>query len=255
MSGPIRVYYAHKIEGVKIPVILLETRAMHNATAIWKAATSPPNKTPEAFLREIAAKEYMESLAKKSGIPAGSFRHYNREGWWFTQLLVIEYARWISPDFALMVNVLASKAARDLAMQADPNRKEIREKGKESYRDLSGVIDEFDPLMRKDKRDPNKLVDMKYPYAVAPIAKEVLGGTPTELREREGLGKNDNVWEKLADSVQLAIRHLVQIVAKQRLELALESTRDPNEAVKIVAKTAKDGMDANRRFLPGGDSR
>lgn len=247
MSAPARVYYGRKIEGVKIPAILLDGRDMHNASALWEAALMPPSKAPESFLQHIPAREYTESLARQSGVPAESLRHFNREGWWFTQLLAIEYARWISPDFGLMVNMLAVKAARDLARQADPQWRENRELGKESYRKVSGVRDEFDPLVRNGK-------DMKHPFANATVSREILGGTPTELREREGLGKNDNVWDKLASPVQLAMRHLAQTVEKERLVPALEYTRNPDVMLKIVERTAKEVKEANRRFLPGGES-
>ena len=97
--------------GVNIPFIAdLEKKdaSLINATKMLECF---PGKKMNNFLRNQATKDYINAASRNSGIPVSELlvvvkggNDKNSQGTWMHKNLALEFARWLSPDFAIWCN-------------------------------------------------------------------------------------------------------------------------------------------------------
>lgn len=88
--------------------IVADPDNLTSLTALWKAAGSDESKTPNKFLRNAHAKEFVAALAenlKGQNCPLTRTRKGGRaSGVWAHWQIALAYCKWVSPPFHLAVN-------------------------------------------------------------------------------------------------------------------------------------------------------
>lgn len=235
----IRVYYREPIGSVRVPVVLVEDRQMHNVSAIWRGFGSPPSKSPARFLASQPGEQYLEALAERLDIPADRLHHYDGEGHWFTHLLAVEYSGWISPHLRVVVNQLAIWAAQQLARKSDPLWQDRRQKGIEIHKVVEDIRGTYDPLIVDGK-------DQKHRYANAAQGKELLGQYPSHFKRAQGGSDGKESAYNYADVIQLAKRALADAYEAPLQAEQRRYTSDPRRMVDLARSVAREVAEGTR---------
>lgn len=231
---------SYLIGSVNVPAILVNDRDMHNLDALWRAWGKPKDREPLSYIRSADGKRYQEAVAGRFRVDPSHLTYFNGEGWWATQLIAVDYARWISKDFAVMVDALATTAAKRLQNKSDALFQEVRHNGKIAHAEASSVRDQFKPLLVKGK-------DLKHPFANAAVCEAITGKKPGELRTEMCISKKDSIWDVLP-AEQNALRLVALVYERPKLEAVLPNTTDPNVMLRIVRENARKVSEAGKQL-------
>jgi hypothetical protein len=231
---------SYTVNSVDVPAILVNDRDMHNLDALWRACGRPKGREPFWYLESIEGKRRINAVALHFRVEAKSLTHYTGEGWWATQLVAVDYARQLNERFGVMVDQLATLAAKRLMNRGDPLFQEVRHNGKIAHSEASGVRDRFGPWLSHGE-------DIKHQVANARLCEAINGKAPKELRSELGLGKKDKLWDVLSPLAN-AVRLLALVSERPKLEAALERTTDAREMVRIVEDNARRAAEAGKQL-------
>lgn len=231
---------SYPVGGANVPVILVNDRDMHNLDALWRAWGKPKDREPLAYIRSPDGQRYIDAVARRFQVDASQLMHFNGEGWWATQLIAVDYAGWISKEFAVMVAVLATTAAKRLYNKTDPLFQEVRHNGKVAHAEASDIRDQFMPLLKKGK-------DIKHAVANSALCQEITGKKPSEHRAEMCLSKGESIWDALSQKENV-LRLFALTYEKDKLKAARDRTADPNVMIEVVRENARQASEAGKRL-------
>jgi hypothetical protein len=187
-------YEIIEINNVEITVDiskLIETEEMFfNATELSKSF----DKRPDDFWKQKQNTEYLEALVTLCG---GNKENYIRtkrggkyQGTWFHKDLTLQFARWLSPIFAVKLDRWIIER-----IEQERNKQQTRLEAKTGFLPLTNAI--------MNAHDPVK--HYHYSNVCNMINKIVLGMTAKQFREKHGVDNvRDNIdFEQLQDISEL----------------------------------------------------
>lgn len=231
---------SYHVGSVNIPAILINDWDMHNLDSMWRAWSKPKDREPLLYIKSVEGQRYKEAVSRQFRVDASLLIHFDGEGWWATQLIAVDYARWISKEFAVIVDALATTAAKRLRNKSDALFQEVRQNSKIAHAEASNIRDQFSPLLRKGR-------DLKHPFANSALCEEITGKKPSEHRASMCLGKDESIWDVLPPE-ENALRLVSLVYERPKLEAALSRTTDPNEMLRIVRENARKVSEAGKQL-------
>lgn len=233
---------SYRVGSADVPAILINDRDMHNLDAIWRGWDRPKGRESHIYLKSLQGKRRIETVAQHFHVDEHLLTHFDGEGWWATQLIAVDYARWIDERFGVMVDLLATLAAKRLRNKADALFQEVRQNGKIAHAEASSIRDQFNPIVNKDGKD------MKHPIANAVFCAAINDGKkPKDLKAELGLGSKDSLWDHLSTKAN-AIRLMALAYEPSKLQAVLGRTKDPNEMIRTVEENALKASEAGKHL-------
>lgn len=220
---------------------------MFSLTDIWKLAGSDPQRTPAKWQETETARAFISTAIKFLNIAKNDIIKSKRGkggGSWGHKQIALEYAQYLDPNYAILVNEVFFERVEE---EKNPDKivdRAIATYGKKGMSSEwitkrltgKGVRNEFTSALRK-----HGVVGDGYKRCTNAMYIELYGKEASEIREKKGLTKKDNIRENMSllelQSIAFAETLAMDDIEKNRRYGNEECARTSNLAARSVRKS------------------